>query len=184
MAFIINRVLNETPDLRVISEPLRSLIADCLAKDPARRPAAMDLLGRLVGHQSETTQQTMPRTVILPATLGTLKETTTLGSGPAADIVIHGTGIAPAHATVRRVSAGYRLHDHSGGLGTFIDGRPVLYATLRPGDRFRVGTALLHLTEEGELEHVRFSRMSPALWWLLLLVAAVALAAVVVVVTG
>ncbi|MBB6556840.1 FHA domain-containing serine/threonine-protein kinase [Nonomuraea rubra] len=184
VAFIINRVLNETPDLRVISEPLRSLIADCLAKDPARRPAAMDLLGRLVGHQSETTQQTMPRTVILPATLGTLKETTTLGSGPAADIVIHGTGIAPAHATVRRVSAGYRLHDHSGGLGTFIDGRPVLYATLRPGDRFRVGTALLHLTEEGELEHVRFSRMSPALWWLLLLVAAVALAAVVVVVTG
>ncbi|WP_327586698.1 protein kinase [Nonomuraea sp. NBC_00507] len=182
VAVIINRVLTKTPDVGVISEPLRSLIADCLAKDPARRPTSMELLGRLVGHQSQTAQATVPHVRILPTTLGTLKETTTLGSGPAADIVIHGEGIAPAHATVRKVSAGYRLHDHSSGLGTFIDGRPVLYATLRPGDRFTIGTAVLRLTEAGELERVLLSRMSAARWWLLLfLIAAVALTVIVVV---
>ncbi|MEO3887003.1 FHA domain-containing serine/threonine-protein kinase [Nonomuraea sp. B5E05] len=182
VAVIINRVLNETPDVAVISEPLRSLVADCLAKDPARRPTTMELLGRLVGHQSENAQATVPRTRILSAVIGTLKETTTLGSGPAADIVIDEEGIAPAHATVRKVSAGYRLHDHSGGLGTYVDGSPVLYATLRPGDRFTIGTAVLRLTEAGELERVRLGRMPAARWWLLLLlVAAVALMAVVVV---
>ncbi|TYB51822.1 protein kinase [Nonomuraea sp. PA05] len=184
VAFIINRVLNETPDVRVISEPLRSLIAGCLDKDPARRPTSMELLGRLVGHQSANSQETVPRTVILPATLGTLKETTTLGSGPAADIVINGAGIAPAHATVRKVSTGYRLHDHSGGLGTFIDGRPVLYATLRPGERFRIGPVVLRLTEAGELERVRLGGMSAARWWLLLVLAAVVALAVIVAVTG
>ncbi|MBF8185663.1 protein kinase [Nonomuraea sp. K274] len=184
VAVIINRVLTETPDVGVISEPLRSLLAECLAKNPAWRPTTMELLGRLVGHQSETAQATVPHTRILPAALGTLKDTTTLGSGPAADIVIPGEGIAPAHATVRKVSAGYRLHDHSSGLGTFIDGRPVLYATLRPGDRFTIGTAVLRLTEAGELERVRLPRLSATRWWLLLfLMAAVALT-VVVVVTG
>ncbi|AQZ67738.1 putative serine/threonine protein kinase [[Actinomadura] parvosata subsp. kistnae] len=184
VAFIINRVLNETPDLGMIAEPLRSLIAGCLDKDPSRRPTAMQLLGRLVGYQAESERATMPRTVILPAALGTLKETTTLGSGPAADIVVPGSGIAPAHATVRRVSAGYRLHDHSGGLGTFIDGRPVLYATLRPGDRFRIGTAVLRLGEEGELEHVRLVRTPSARWWLLLLLAALLAVTVIAVVRG
>ncbi|UBU13537.1 FHA domain-containing serine/threonine-protein kinase [Nonomuraea gerenzanensis] len=184
VAFIINRVLNEVPDVRVMPEPLRTLVADCLRKDPARRPTAMELLGRLVGYRSGNAQATLPRTVILPATLGTLKETTTLGSGPAADIVIAGAGIAPAHATVRKVSAGYRLHDHSGGLGTFIDGRPVLYATLRPGDRFRIGTAVLRLTEAGELERVRLGALYAARWWLLLLLAAVLAVAVIVAVTG
>lgn len=184
VAVIINRVLTVTPDVGAISEPLRSLIADCLAKNPARRPTTMELLGRLVGHRSETAQPTVLRAGILPATLGTLKETTTLGSGPAADIVIHGEGIAPAHATVRKVSAGYRLHDHSSGLGTFIDGRPVLYATLRSGDRFTIGTAVLRLTEAGELERVRLGRRSAVRWWLLLLLVAAVVLTVIVVVTG
>lgn len=178
VAVIINRVLTEIPDLGVISEPLRSLIADCLAKDPARRPTTMEVLGRLVGHRSESAHS---HTRISSATL---KETTTLGSGPAADIVIDGEGIAPAHATVRRVSAGYRLHDHSSGLGTFIDGRPVLYATLRPGDRFTIGTAVLRLTGSGELERVRLGRLPAAWWWLPVLVAVVVVVAVFVVVRG
>ncbi|MGW4795275.1 FHA domain-containing serine/threonine-protein kinase [Nonomuraea sp. NPDC004297] len=184
VAVIINRVLTETPDVRVIPQPLRSLIADCLAKDPARRPTAMELLGRLVGHPSETPQATVPHAGILPVTLGTLKEITTLGSGPAADIAIHGQGVAPAHATVRRVSAGYRLHDHSGGLGTYIDGRPVLYATLRPGERFALGPVVLRLTGTGELERVRFGRPPGARWWLLLLLVAVLVTVLIVLVRG
>ncbi|MEO3876087.1 FHA domain-containing serine/threonine-protein kinase [Nonomuraea sp. B12E4] len=184
VAVIINRVLTETPDVRVIAEPLRSLVADCLAKDPARRPTTMELLGRLVGYPSEIAQATVPHIPTLPVTLGTLKEITTLGSGPAADIVVHGEGIAPAHATLRKVSAGYRLHDHSNGLGTLVDGRPVLYATLRPGDRFTIGTVALRLTATGELERVRLSRMSATRWWLLLLLAAAVALIVIVVVTG
>ncbi|SDM11947.1 FHA domain-containing serine/threonine-protein kinase [Nonomuraea jiangxiensis] len=182
VAVIINRVLTETPDVGAIPEPLRSLVADCLAKDPARRPTTMQLLGRLVGHPSGTVQATVTRTGILPPALGTLKEITTLGSGPAADIVIAGVGIAPAHATVRKVSAGYRLHDHSGGLGTFVGGRPVLYTTLRPGDRFTIGTAVLRLTGTGELERVR--RVPATRWWLLLLLVAAVALTVIVVVTG
>ncbi|WP_052422722.1 FHA domain-containing serine/threonine-protein kinase [Nonomuraea candida] len=184
VAAIINRVLTETPDVGMISEPLRSLVAECLAKDPARRPGTMELLGRLVGQRSRTAHATVPRPGMLPVALGPLKETTTLGSGPAADIVIPGAGVAPAHATVRRVSAGYRLHDHSGGRGTYIDGRPVLYATLRPGDRFRMGTAVLRLTEAGELERVRLGRLTATHRWLVLLLVAVVALAVIVALTG
>src|SRR5262249_22682713 len=147
-----------------------------------RRPTTMELLSRLVGHQARTAQSTVARTGILSASLGELKEITTLGSGPAADIVIAGERIAPAHATVRKVSAGYRLHDHSSGLGTYIDGRPVLYATLRPGDRFRIGTTVLRLTKAGELERV--TGMAGARWWLLLVVVALVALTVIVVVTG
>ncbi|MEW9529947.1 protein kinase [Microbispora sp. NPDC049125] len=46
----INRVLNEEPDLSALGEPLRGLVARCLAKDPAGRPTASDALLTLVGH--------------------------------------------------------------------------------------------------------------------------------------
>lgn len=185
VAVILNRVLTENPDVGVLAEPLRSLIADCLAKDPAQRPTTMELLGRLVGHQLDTAQSAARRTSIWPTRLGALKETTTLGSGSAADIVIRGEGIAPAHATVRKMRGSYRLHDHSSGLGTFLDGSPVLYATLRPGDRFTIGTAVLRVTEAGTLERVRLSRTPAARWWVLLflLLAAMALT-IIVVATG
>ncbi|MFC6086097.1 serine/threonine-protein kinase [Sphaerisporangium aureirubrum] len=40
-------VLNHMPDLSGVAEPLRSLIASCLAKDPAARPTAESLLSAL-----------------------------------------------------------------------------------------------------------------------------------------
>jgi len=45
---IMNRVLNAPPDLDGVEPPLRDLLAECLAKDPADRPSAQQILDRLV----------------------------------------------------------------------------------------------------------------------------------------
>ncbi|TNY36429.1 serine/threonine-protein kinase [Thermomonospora catenispora] len=47
---IINRILNEEPDLSALQEPLRGLVASSLSKDPAGRPTAAQLLLQLLGH--------------------------------------------------------------------------------------------------------------------------------------
>ncbi|MFD0685270.1 serine/threonine-protein kinase [Actinomadura fibrosa] len=49
---VINRILHEEPDLSGLDDgPLRDLVADCLDKDPARRPHARQLLMRLLGQE-------------------------------------------------------------------------------------------------------------------------------------
>ena len=48
---IINRILNEEPDLSALPEgPLRDLIGQCLSKDAGLRPPAPQLLLNLLGH--------------------------------------------------------------------------------------------------------------------------------------
>ncbi|MGD3112377.1 protein kinase domain-containing protein, partial [Streptomyces sp. YGL11-2] len=47
LASLLYRVVHDTPDLGTVTDPaLRALIADCLAKDPARRPTPRELLTR------------------------------------------------------------------------------------------------------------------------------------------
>ncbi|MGH3389418.1 MAG: serine/threonine-protein kinase, partial [Actinomadura sp.] len=47
---IINKILNSEPDLSALRNPLRDLVGQCLAKDPAARPPSHQLLLRLLGH--------------------------------------------------------------------------------------------------------------------------------------
>jgi serine/threonine protein kinase len=54
---VIGRILHAEPWLgEDLSEPLRGLVIAALAKDPTRRPAAPDLLMRLIGHQATAPQ--------------------------------------------------------------------------------------------------------------------------------
>jgi predicted Ser/Thr protein kinase len=46
---IINRILHNEPQLGDVAPPLRSIVYDCLAKDPQARPAMKDVLLRLLG---------------------------------------------------------------------------------------------------------------------------------------
>lgn len=46
---IINRILNNEPQLGDLPQPLRSIVYACLAKDPAHRPTMRDVLLRLLG---------------------------------------------------------------------------------------------------------------------------------------
>ncbi|WP_308206837.1 serine/threonine-protein kinase [Actinoallomurus rhizosphaericola] len=66
---VINRILSEPPDLGGVQEPLRGIVADCLAKDPAVRPNAQQLLMRLLGEEGVTPAAPMagagPQTAIL-----------------------------------------------------------------------------------------------------------------------
>ncbi|MFG2085792.1 MULTISPECIES: serine/threonine-protein kinase [unclassified Spirillospora] len=48
---VINRILHEEPDLGDMGGPLRDLVLDCLEKDPSHRPAARQVLMRLLGHE-------------------------------------------------------------------------------------------------------------------------------------
>ncbi|REE98492.1 serine/threonine-protein kinase [Thermomonospora umbrina] len=50
---VVNRIINAEPELSGLPEPMRSLVADCLAKDAARRPTARQILLRLLGQEDE-----------------------------------------------------------------------------------------------------------------------------------
>ncbi|MEU6999429.1 protein kinase [Nonomuraea sp. NPDC046570] len=49
---IFHRILTKEPELPELSEPLRGLVASCLAKDPAARPTASEALLILISHHS------------------------------------------------------------------------------------------------------------------------------------
>ncbi len=50
MQALFHQILSGEPDLSGMAEPLRSIAAACLAKDPARRPTAEQVVSRLTGH--------------------------------------------------------------------------------------------------------------------------------------
>jgi predicted Ser/Thr protein kinase len=52
LGVLAHRIMHEPPELGVLTGDLRALVAECLDKDPARRPAAGALLMRLLGHST------------------------------------------------------------------------------------------------------------------------------------
>ncbi|GAA0326772.1 protein kinase [Actinoallomurus spadix] len=48
---VMDRIVRTDPDLGPLPEPLRSVVAACLAKDPARRPTAQDAQAALLGQE-------------------------------------------------------------------------------------------------------------------------------------
>ncbi|TMR93403.1 protein kinase domain-containing protein [Nonomuraea basaltis] len=50
MPAVINRVLNQQPDLGMLDGQLRDVVAACLAKDPSQRPTAEQVIMRLLQH--------------------------------------------------------------------------------------------------------------------------------------
>ncbi|WP_064744175.1 serine/threonine-protein kinase [Actinomadura oligospora] len=73
---VINRILHEEPELGDLEGPLRDLVTDCLAKDPAARPHARQVLMRLLGHEDHSTQATP-----VPAVPEPSDETSILAAG-------------------------------------------------------------------------------------------------------
>ncbi|MBB5080778.1 WD40 repeat domain-containing serine/threonine protein kinase [Nonomuraea endophytica] len=51
---VMHRILNASPDLSGIEEPLRSVLTSCLAKVPAHRPGAAEVLRALTRRTEET----------------------------------------------------------------------------------------------------------------------------------
>ena len=60
MAAIIHQLTQGEPDLGALSGYLRGIVAECIAKDPAARPAAVDLLMRLLQHSQRDGLATEP----------------------------------------------------------------------------------------------------------------------------
>ncbi|MEV4890950.1 serine/threonine-protein kinase [Nonomuraea sp. NPDC055795] len=52
LAAVAYRIIHADPDLGDLPEPLRTIVARCLAKNPAARPAARDLLLNLLGEHA------------------------------------------------------------------------------------------------------------------------------------
>ncbi|WP_433515170.1 protein kinase domain-containing protein [Nonomuraea sp. CA-143628] len=76
---VISRILYAAPDLGDMAEPLRSIVTNCLAKEPSRRPTMQDVLLQLLGQQrvrptapSELVADTRPTARSTPLRTGLL----------------------------------------------------------------------------------------------------------------
>jgi eukaryotic-like serine/threonine-protein kinase len=74
MAATIYQLTNGEPDLGVLSGHLRGIVAECVVKDPATRPTAVDLLMRLMQYSQQDDEATQPP-VFLQAPLQTVPMT-------------------------------------------------------------------------------------------------------------
>ncbi|HEU5159218.1 MAG TPA: serine/threonine-protein kinase [Streptosporangiaceae bacterium] len=63
---VMNRIVNQPPDLGTMSGPLGEIAVRCLAKDPAARPTARQILLRLLGGAEEAATPATPATPPVP----------------------------------------------------------------------------------------------------------------------
>jgi serine/threonine protein kinase len=57
---VMERIVHDEADVSPLPEPLRSVVAACLAKDPARRPTAQQAQAGLLGHEATVDEPLMP----------------------------------------------------------------------------------------------------------------------------
>jgi len=81
MAATIYQLTNGEPDLGGLSGHLRGIVAECVARDPAARPTAVDLLMRLMQYSARDDLATQPP-VFLQAPLQTVPMTDQYPQGP------------------------------------------------------------------------------------------------------
>ena len=70
---------------------------------------------------------------------------TTIGRRPNNDIVLAGRGVSNRHAEIRRGPDGFVLVDEGSRNGTFLNGRLVLRAPIRPGDEIQIGRTTIRV---------------------------------------
>ncbi len=68
-----------------------------------------------------------------------------VGCQPPATMVVLAEGVVSRHATIDSSSGVLRLHDLTGGRGTFVNSRPVASVELKPGDVVRLGATELRV---------------------------------------
>ena len=97
---IINRVLHQPPRLDGVDERLRPLLEACLAKEPERRPTAVQVLGVLVGHDPATLPQVPVEEVLENGYTAALNEQTQIAATAALPIPIGDQAPEPAPTAV------------------------------------------------------------------------------------
>ncbi|MFI0404567.1 serine/threonine-protein kinase [Actinomadura sp. 3N508] len=91
---VFNRIAHGEPNLDGIEEPLRGLLAECFAKDPAHRPPAQDILDRLV-RRTGRAQPVSPAPPAVPPIIPALPADALPPEPQAADAVTSPHGPAP-----------------------------------------------------------------------------------------
>ncbi|MDF2705166.1 MAG: protein kinase [Nonomuraea muscovyensis] len=105
---VIHRIIHAEPDLGGVPGPLRGVVARCLAKDPAARPSARDVLLDLLGEDrsaggGRSAVQGMPAAEGMPGGEGRPARGRPVGGpGPAAVAGVAGPPEGPATRSVSR----------------------------------------------------------------------------------
>jgi serine/threonine protein kinase len=67
MMAVVHRIISEEPDLFGVPDALLPIVQRCLAKDPARRPSAQQVLAMLLGRDAPAHDLTDPTNVLVEA---------------------------------------------------------------------------------------------------------------------
>jgi Protein kinase domain len=108
MAATIYQLTNGEPDLGALPGHLRGIVAECVAKDPAARPTAVDLLMRLMQYSQQDDLATQPP-VFLQAPLQTVPMTGQYAPGPYAPAPATEAMPAPPDGRRGRAAAGWAV---------------------------------------------------------------------------
>lgn len=152
---IINRVLHQPPRLDGVDERLRPLLEACLAKEPERRPTAVQVLGVLVGHDPATLPQVPVEEVLENGYTAALNEQTQIAATAALPIPIGDEAPEPAPTAVMPAAEDTPAPESRtpvSGLAALAANRPAdeAPASSPPSGPLRTTSGLAALVNRGE----------------------------------